>query len=80
MLMTTYRLRLCDISQGGLKVQCEAGLAPGSDVIVTLAGIEPLPGVIRWAAQGHAGITFNCMLALPTLVDWLRDRPAPLQH
>ena len=75
---TTHRLRLCDISQGGLKVQCEAGLAPGSDVIVTLAGIEPLPGVVRWTARDHAGIIFNCMLALPALVDWLRDRP-PVQ-
>lgn len=69
-----YRMRLCDISQGGMKVQCEANLAEGSDVVITLPGIEPLPGVIRWAAGRSMGITFNRMLALTTLVDWLKGQ------
>lgn len=69
-----YRMRLCDISQGGMKVQCEASFAEGSDVVVTLPGIEPLPGVIRWAAGNSMGITFNRMLALTMLVDWLKDQ------
>ena len=71
---TTYRMRLCDISQGGLKVSCEVCLPLGSDVVVTLAGIEPMPGVVRWTADDHIGITFNQMLALPTLVDWLHGQ------
>ena len=71
---STWRTRLCDISQGGLKVQCAAQLATGSDVVVTLAGIEPLPGVVRWTNAGHIGITFNRLLALPTLVEWLREQ------
>ncbi|MDQ3074531.1 MAG: PilZ domain-containing protein [Pseudomonadota bacterium] len=69
---STYRLRLCDISQGGLKMRCEADFAAGNDVVVTLAGIEPQPGVVRWTHGDHVGITFNCMLALPVLVEWLR--------
>jgi hypothetical protein len=71
---STYRLRLCDISQGGLKVQCDTRLEPGSDVVVTLVGIEPQPGVVRWAHADQMGITFNRLLALPTLVDWLREQ------
>lgn len=73
---TTYRMQVCDISQGGLKVECEICLPVGSDVVVTLAGIEPQAGVIRWAAGNQIGITFNRMLALPTLVDWIHHHSA----
>lgn len=69
---TIYRMRVCDISQGGLKVQCDAQLAPGSDVVVTLTGIDPQPGVVRWVHGDHVGVTFNRLLALPTLIEWLR--------
>ena len=74
----TYRMRVCDISQGGLKVQCDAQLAAGSDVVVTLAGIDPQPAVVRWVHADQMGVTFNRLLALPTLVEWLRaQRPSP---
>ena len=71
---STYRVRLCDVSQGGLKIRCETSLAPSSDVVVTLPRIAPKPAVVRWSEGPHMGITFNRMLALPTLVDWLRDQ------
>lgn len=71
---STYRMRVCDISQGGLKIRCEARLAPGSDVVITLTGIAPQPGVVRWVEGDVMGITFNRMLALATLVEWLRDQ------
>lgn len=71
---STYRMRVCDISQGGLKIRCESRLVPGSDVVITLAGIEPQSGVVRWVEGDLMGVTFNRMLALPTLVEWLRDQ------
>ena len=71
---STYRVRACDISQGGLKIRCEAPLALDSEVVVTLTGIKPKPGVVRWVDGNHMGVTFNRMLALPTLVEWLRDQ------
>jgi hypothetical protein len=73
---TTHRMRVCDISQGGVKVQCETPLPVGSDVVVTLAGIEPLHGVVRWTANDQMGINFNGTLALPVLVAWLHDEAA----
>ena len=73
---TTHRMRVCDISQGGVKVQSETPLPLGSDVVVTLAGIEPLHGVVRWAAHDQMGINFNATLALPVLVAWLHDEGA----
>lgn len=71
---STYRLRSCDISQGGMKLNCATPLAVGSDVVVTLAGIEPQPGVVRWARDDQMGVEFNRLLALPTLVGWLREQ------
>ena len=69
---STSRARVCDISQGGLKLQCAMALVPGSEVVVMLAGIEPQPGVVRWTNADQVGVTFNRLLALPALVDWLR--------
>jgi hypothetical protein len=30
--------------------------------------------VVRWTADGFAGITFNRLLPLPLLIDWLKAR------
>lgn len=67
-----YRLRACDISQGGIKVETRVSLQPGTDVVVSLAGLEPQPGVVRWSEDGFAGITFNRLLPLPVLIGWLQ--------
>lgn len=71
---STYRARLCDISQGGLKIRCENLLVADSHVVVTLHGIAPQPSVVRWIDGQYMGVTFNRMLALPILVEWLRDQ------
>jgi len=68
----TWRLNCCDISQGGVKLVATVPLTVGSDVVVTLAGQAPQPGVVRWSAGGHAGIAFNRPLALSDLVSWLQ--------
>ncbi|MFC7536916.1 PilZ domain-containing protein [Sphingomonas sp. GCM10030256] len=67
-----YRMRACDISQGGIKVECNQPLEAGTDVVVSLAGLEPQPGVVRWSESGLAGITFNRLLPLPVLIGWLQ--------
>jgi len=69
-----HRLRACDISQGGIKVHSETAIDPGSEVVVTLAGIEPQPAVVRWSEGGQLGLTFNRSLPLPVLVEWLHDQ------
>jgi hypothetical protein len=30
--------------------------------------------VVRWTVDGHAGITFNRLLPLPQLIEWLQAR------
>jgi hypothetical protein len=71
---TIVRARACDISQGGLKVETSALFARNAEVVVTLPGLAPQPGIVRWTDDGHAGITFNRLLPLPTLIEWLRSQ------
>lgn len=75
----SYRVQLCDISQGGLKMRCEKALATDSQVVVSIQRIGPQPSVVRWIDGHYIGITFNRMLALPVLVEWLRDQRDSLQ-
>jgi hypothetical protein len=68
----TFSMRACDISQGGLKVETKVALPVGTEVVVSLPGLAPLPGVVRWADRGFTGLTFNRLLALPSLIQWLK--------
>lgn len=65
------RMRLCDISQGGMKFEGEARLSVGAAVVVSLTGLAPQPGVVRWCLDGFAGVALNRPIALVVLVDWL---------
>lgn len=70
---SAHQLRLCDISQGGLKVACEDMIAPDTDVVVSLPGFDPQAAVVRWSSNGHMGLTFNRLLTLGLLVDWIQQ-------
>ena len=70
----TLRVRACDISQGGVKIECETLLPQGADVIVTLPGLPPQPGIACWTDGGFTGITFNRLLPLGELVTWLQEQ------
>lgn len=69
-----YRARAMDISQGGLKVEVRKDLPLGAAVVVSIAGLDPCAGVIRWAEAGTYEITFNRVLSLSLLVSWLQDQ------
>ena len=71
---TTYRIHARDISQGGIKLETLTMLPRNSDVVVTLPGLAPIPGVVRWVDDGFCGITFNRLVALPQLVNWLQEQ------
>ncbi len=42
-----YRLRGCDVSQGGIKVHSATPIESGTEVVVTLLGLEPQPAVVQ---------------------------------
>jgi len=67
-----YRLPVCDISQGGLKLKGDPNLEHGCDLSVTLPNLPPQPAALRWRADGHIGVSFNRLIPLADLVAWLK--------
>lgn len=76
---TIHRARLRDISQGGVKLESATALSVDGDVVVTIAGMPPQAGAIRWREGACYGISLNRVIPLPTLVDWLRAQREQLR-
>jgi hypothetical protein len=70
----TARVRIHDISQGGVKAECDQLPPQGADVVVTLPGLPPQPGIACWTDGCFTGITFNRLLPLDELVAWLQGQ------
>jgi hypothetical protein len=68
------RTRAVNVSQGGIRVETAAQLSVGADVVVTLPGLTPAAGVVKWSHSGAFGIGFNRALVLSELVRWLQDQ------
>ena len=68
------RVKVCDISQGGVKVACETIVPRGADVVISLPGIEPQRGIACWVEHGFIGVAFNRLIPLGDLVGWLQDQ------
>ena len=69
-----HRTRVANISQGGVRIECRAELPVDADVVVSIDGLAPSPGRIRWSSDGEYGINFNRVLPLPVLVAWLQGQ------
>jgi hypothetical protein len=69
-----HRTRAVNVSQGGLRVEAPNGLPVSAQVTVTLPGLPPEQGVVRWNDGDSCGITFNRVLALPQLVAWVGEQ------
>jgi hypothetical protein len=70
----TNRAVVANISQGGLSVESENPLTVDSDVTVSLPGLPPQGAVVRWVDGKRYGISFNTVLPLAGLVEWLHGR------
>lgn len=68
------RTRIANVSQGGVCVQSDSRLTIGADVVVTLPGLTPAAGVVKWNDDATYGIAFNRALVLSQLVQWLKEQ------
>jgi len=68
------RVKVCDISQGGVKIACETIVARGADVVISLPGIEPQRAIACWVEAGFIGVAFNRLIPLGELVGWLQGQ------
>jgi len=66
-----HRAHILNISQGGIAAEIHNALTVGADVTVSLTGLPPQQGVVRWGAPDCYGIAFNNVIGLPVLIDWL---------
>jgi len=66
-----HRAQILNISQGGISAEVPNTLTVGGDVTVSLTGLPPQKGVVRWCSSGRYGIAFNTVIGLPVLIDWL---------
>lgn len=74
----TMRCETLDISQGGIRIGAPKPLKVRDQVVVTLAGLAPIPGVICWSDGNHHGVSFHQALPLQTLIRWLKSRQQAL--
>jgi hypothetical protein len=71
---TVNRATLVNISQGGVSVSCDSPMSVGAEVTVSIPGLPPQAAVVRWAEGSRYGVTFNAVLPLAGLVEWLHKR------
>lgn len=66
-------VRIRDISQSGVKIECDATLKIDGDVVLSPEGFRPIGGVARWQHERTAGISFNQMIPLTELIAWIKS-------
>lgn len=69
-----FHVTACDISQGGAKLRCVDPVDIDGDAVLSMPGLEPRQGVVRWQGDGHVGMNFNSLLPLSDLVRWLQEQ------
>jgi hypothetical protein len=73
-----YPVRLCDISEGGAKVQMRTPMQKLSAAVLSLPDLPPAPGYVRWVDDLRIGIGFNEPLPHDVLARWAASRGAKL--
>jgi hypothetical protein len=68
----TYWVQIRDISQGGVKIECEPAIEVGSPVVLTPEYFGPVSGMVRWQKDGACGIAFNQPIPFDQLIRWLK--------
>jgi hypothetical protein len=72
-------LRLCNISSMGALVECQASVAPGTELAIDIVGVGPVRGIVRWAQTNRFGLQFDGQFDLSRLAP-KKEKPssAPL--
>jgi hypothetical protein len=75
-----YPVRLCNISEGGAKVEMRSPMKKLSAAVLSLPDLPPAPGYVRWVDDKRLGIGFDEPLPHRVLAGWAASRtarPAP---
>ncbi len=69
-------LRLHNISSMGALAECEAPVAPGTEMAIDIIGVGPVRGIVRWAQAGKFGVQFDGQFDLSRLAPKKEKGPA----
>jgi hypothetical protein len=67
-----YRTTIANISQGGICVRINGELRINANVIVSIPGLPPTAGVVKWRDEDSYGIGFNRVFPVDELMNFLR--------
>jgi hypothetical protein len=71
-----YPVRLCDISEGGAKVEMRTTMKKLSSATLTLPDLPPCSGYVRWVDGLRLGLGFDEPLPHTVLARWAETRRA----
>jgi hypothetical protein len=69
-----FRIRVMNISQGGICVNVPLDLDLDSDVVVSIPGLHSAAGVVKWRQGDEYGIGFNRVYPVDELMGFLREQ------
>lgn len=69
-----FRVRVVNISQGGICIRSDTELPLDSDVVVTITGLHSAAGVVKWKDDDHYGVGFNRVYPLHELMAFLKEQ------
>jgi hypothetical protein len=75
-----HRGKAVNISQGGVRVEAEAELRLGAHVIVSINGLPPAAGVVKWKDETSYGIGFNRVFPVCELMDFIQGQQQELSR
>lgn len=68
------RVRVINISQGGICVSSDADLQIDSNVVISLPGLHAAAGVVKWRDGAYYGIGFNRVYPVHELMAFLKEQ------
>jgi len=70
---TPFQVKVCDISLTGCQIETVARVNSGEQIWLTLPGIAPIEGIIRWVS--HSGLGCQWVRPIyPAVFDHIRQR------
>jgi hypothetical protein len=73
------RTKALNISQGGVRIESAIEWSVGARVVVSIPGLKPEAGVIKWRDDNRYGIAFNSTLSVSDLVNWLNGHQGAMR-
>ena len=67
-----WGIGICDLSQGGARIEIDIPLSDGQEVVLLLQDFRPLASVVRWTRDGTVGVQFKQPIPYGELTGWLR--------